>query len=63
MQKKSSFTAAMILTVAISISAPAFGATRDRDSGNDRGPITRIVQVLKRLFGVRGNDIPTVPMP
>jgi hypothetical protein len=62
MQKKSSLALAIVLTM--SLSASALAATRDRDSGgHDRGPITRIVQVLKRLFGVHANDLPTMPIP
>ena len=62
MQKKLALS--IMLAVTLSISAPAMASRRDRDTGSgDPSPITRIVQVLKRLFGVHPTDQPAIPIP
>ena len=60
---KKSLILTFCLVAALGLSAPAFAGPRERDGGNPSRPIARIIQIVKHLLGVRGNDEPTVPMP
>jgi hypothetical protein len=59
---KKSLVLTLCLVLSISASAPAFAAGRERDGGNPRSPIARIIQVVKRLLSSR-DDILVVPIP
>jgi len=60
---KKSLILTLCLTISLGLAAPTFAAARERDGGSERNPVTRILQIVKRRFGLRANDIPTVPMP
>ena len=59
-----SLTLAVALTLTL-VATPSFAAGRqDRDRTVDRrGTITRIIDAVRRLFGVTVNDLPIVPLP
>jgi hypothetical protein len=57
---RKSFTAALVLVVALTFTVPASAAARSRDN---EGPVTRVVRMVKKFFGIQTQADPTVPIP
>jgi hypothetical protein len=62
---KKNFALAIALSIAITATAPAFAYTRDGGTGRDRdfNPITRVINILKKLFKPATEDGITEPHP
>ena len=62
---KKNFALAIALTFALSATAPVFAYTRDGGPGRDRdfNPITRVINILKKLFKPTTEDGVTEPHP
>ena len=58
---RKSFTAAVALVVVLTAAVPAAAAPRDRSNRPTLGMI--IKQVMKKVFGISTQAVPTVPIP
>jgi hypothetical protein len=58
---RKSFTAALALVVVLTAAVPAAAAPRDRSNRPTLGAI--IKQAMKKIFGVKANAEPTMPIP
>jgi hypothetical protein len=67
MRFRSSVVSSLVLVLLLSLAAPLAAAPRDRDEPCWRGPIdrvVRVVKVVKRFFGVSSNgDVMIPPTP
>ena len=57
---RKSFTASLVLVLALTFTVPAVAAQRGRDK---EGPVTRVVRLIKKFFGVESQADPIVPIP
>lgn len=55
--------AAIVLAAALSLPSFAFAAS-PRERGGDKGPVVRIVQKIRKFFGITTHEeFPTPPIP
>jgi hypothetical protein len=56
--------AAIVVAVAISLPSLALAAQPPRERGGEKGPVVRIVQKIRKFFGITTHDdLPVPPFP
>lgn len=64
---RKSFTASLVLAATLIVAIPSDAAPRNRQDVSMRernvAAVTRLIRMVKRMFGVESNIEPTVPIP